>query len=95
MPNDPINEWLKTSVEEPEIVSAHTDLSTSLNKIGELFLTDTEINELDATWMTAISVSYLYHFLHQDKTQISHVKTVYRDFRLAKDSHKLEQLFQK
>jgi hypothetical protein len=95
MTNDPIDQWLKTNIEQPEIVDAHADLSISLNKIGELFQIDTEINELDATWMTAISVSYLYHFLHNDQSQIAQLKDIYRQFRRIRDTHKLEQLLQK
>lgn len=96
MTNDPIDQWLKQSVPNPEIVDAHADLDYSLEKIIQLFIdSDPEIDAQAATWMTAIAISYLYHFLLKDHTQIDHIKGVHTEFRTLREKNKLEMLLQK
>jgi hypothetical protein len=95
MTHDPIDEWLKNSVTNPEIMDAYDDMSNSLNKIGGIFLEDTEINELDATWMTAVAVGYLYQFLRNEPSHVAQLKSIYTEFRRMRDTIKLEQLLQK
>lgn len=96
MTNDPIDQWLKMSIPNPELIDAHADLDYSLEKIIQLFIdSDTEIDAQDATWMTAIAVSYLYNFLLADRTQLDHVKGVHAEFRTLREKNKLEMLLQK
>ena len=95
MTHDPIDEWLKSSIQNPEIMDAYDDMSNSLNKIGGIFLEDTEINELDATWMTSIAVAYLYQFLRNEISHVAQLKSIYTEFRRMRDTIKLEQLLQK
>jgi hypothetical protein len=95
MTDDPIDNWLNQNTPKPEIVEAHEDIHHYIEEIGALFLEDTDINELDATWMLAIAISNLYHFIRKNPSQIPQLKQAYIELRRARDVGKLEQMWQK
>jgi hypothetical protein len=95
MTNDPISNWLNQVTVKPEIVEAHEDITHYLEETGALFLEDTDINELDATWMLAIAISNLYHFIRKNPSQIPPLKQAYIELRRARDVGKLEHMWQK
>lgn len=95
MDNDPISNWLNQSTQKPEIVEAHEDITHHLEEIGALFLEDTDINELDATWMLAIAISNLYHFIRHNPSQTLPLKHAYIELRRDRDISKLNQMWQK
>ncbi|PAX58376.1 hypothetical protein [Brunnivagina elsteri] len=94
MDNDPTSNWLNQSTTQPEIVEAQYEITHYLEEIGALFLEDTDTSELDATWMVAISICNLYHFIRRNPSQILPLKTAYFELRREKDTKKLERMFQ-
>jgi hypothetical protein len=95
MTNDPISNWLNQSTPKPEIVEAYEEINHYLEETGALFLEDTDTNELDATWMIAIAISNLYHFIRKNPSQIPPLKQAYIELRRNKDVSKLNQMWQK
>jgi hypothetical protein len=94
--DDPIDQWLKNNIQDPEALEAHSSLENALTRVIHQFIeSDTEISDTEATWMTALSISYLYNFLRDNPLQIDALKKTYTDFKQSRDIRKLEQLLQK
>jgi hypothetical protein len=94
--NDPIGQWLRENIPNPEALDANLHLSQTLDKLEKVLnQDDPDTDDITVIWMTSTAITYLAEWLQNEPKARNQLRLVCNEFRRLRNIDQLNNALRK